>query len=86
MVAAGAVPAVVLARLGLPVLGALVFLAVLAAGVTCWLLGSDDRADRVSRVLLAWKGNPGSLSVGTRTTPALAAPPRTRRLPWPRRP
>jgi len=60
-VIAGAVPAVALARLGLPALGAVVFLAVLAAGVTCWLLGSDARAARVSQVLLAWKGKSGNL-------------------------
>jgi hypothetical protein len=40
-VAAGIAPAALMVRLGLPALGALVFLAVLAAGVTCWLLGSD---------------------------------------------
>ena len=80
-VVAGAVPAVVLARLGLPALGTLIFLAVLAAGVTCWLLGSDARADRVSRVLLAWKSDRSGLPVGSPAGPALPAP-RPRRRPW----
>ena len=52
-VAAGAVPAALVARLGVPALGALVFLAVLVAGVACWVVGSDARANRVRRVLLA---------------------------------
>jgi hypothetical protein len=43
-----------MARLGLPALGALVFLATLALAAACWVLGSYARADRVSRVLLAW--------------------------------
>ena len=72
-VAAGAVPVAVLARLGLPALGALVFLAVLVAGVTCWLLGSDARAARVARVLLAWKGSSASLSAGSPAAPVLPA-------------
>jgi hypothetical protein len=84
-IAAGAVPVVALARLGLPALGALVFLAVLTAGVTCWLLGSDARADRVSRVLLAWRGNPGSPPADSPAANGRPAP-RLRRWPWPRQP
>ena len=84
-IAAGAVPAAVLARLGLPALGGVVFLAVLAAGVTCWLLGSDARANRVIRVLLAWKGNPASLPADSPAAPVPLAP-RPRRWLWPRRP
>jgi hypothetical protein len=72
-VAAGAVPAVALARLGLPALGAVIFLAVLAAGVTCWLLGSDARANRVAQVLLAWRSNPGRQPADSGTTPPLPA-------------
>jgi hypothetical protein len=75
------IPMSLLARLGLPAIGALVFLTVLAAGVACWVLGSDDRAARVSRVLLAWRGNPSCLGS---TAPALPVP-RPRRWPWPRR-
>jgi hypothetical protein len=59
--AAGIAPAALVVRLGLPALGALVFL---AAGTTRWLLGSDARAERVSRVLLAWRGNSGCLTSG----------------------
>jgi hypothetical protein len=79
-VAAGTVPAALVAGLGLPALGTLVFLAVLAAGLACWLFGSDARTDRVSRVLLAWRGDPGRL---TASGPAAAPPaPRPRRWPW----
>ena len=63
-VAAGAVPTAVVAGLGLPALGSLLFLAVLVLGVICWVIGSRDRTERVSRVLLAWRGNPGCLSPG----------------------
>ena len=37
----------VVARLGLPALGALVFLAALALVVACWVLGSYARAARI---------------------------------------
>ena len=61
-VAAGTVPTALVAGLGLPALGALVFLAVLVTGAACWIIGSKDRTDRVSRVLLAWRGNAGCLA------------------------
>jgi hypothetical protein len=80
--AAGAVPAALVAGLGLPALGALVFLAIPVAGIACWVFGSDARADRVSRVLLAWRGNPGCLARdGAVPLPARPPPPRRRRLP-----
>jgi hypothetical protein len=63
------VPAALVARLGLPALAALVFLAVLVTGVACWVFGSDARADRVSRVLLAWRGNASCLTSGSAATP-----------------
>lgn len=56
-VAAGAIPAAFLARLGMPTLGALVFLAVAGIAVGCWVIGSRDRTERVSRLLLACRGN-----------------------------
>ncbi len=80
-VAAGAVPAALLARLCLPALGVLVFLVVLVLGAACWVIGSGARTERVSRVLLAWRGNVGCLA---RDGAVPAARPR-RRL-WPRRP
>ena len=82
---AGAVPAVALARLGLPALAALVFLAVLTAGVTCWLLGSDARTARVSQVLRAWKGRPESPAADSPAALALPTP-HPRHWPWQRRP
>ena len=44
-VAAGAAPTVLVAELGLPALGGLIFLAVLVLGVTCWVIGSEDRTE-----------------------------------------
>ena len=81
-VAAGVVPTALVAGLGLPALGTLVFLAVLAAGVTCWVFGSDARTTRVSRVLLAWRGDPGCLPDAV-AAPALWAP-QPRRWSWQR--
>jgi hypothetical protein len=54
--AAGVAAAALVAGLSLPALGAPVFLAVLAAGMACWVICSGDRTERVSRVLLAWRG------------------------------
>lgn len=82
-VAAWAAPGLI-AGIGLPALGALVLLAILAAGVTCWVLGSKDRTDRFSRVLLAWRGNSSCLTPGISLLPSPPVP-RPRRWPWPRR-
>ena len=84
-VAAGAVPAALVARLGLLALGGLVFLAVLVLGAACWVIGSGDRTERVSRMLLAWPGIAGCLAPGGKAAPSPPAPRRRRRLP-PRRP
>jgi len=76
VVAAGALSAVVLvAGLGLPALGGLVFLAVLVLGVACWVIGSEDRTDRVSQVLFAWRGNADcrSCSSASRSRASFAA-------------
>ena len=77
MVAAGALPAVVLvAGLGLPALGGLVSLAVLVLGVACWVIGSEDPdQDRVSQVLFAWRGNADcrSCSSASRSRASFAA-------------
>ena len=54
---AGMLPAAFLARSGLPALAALVFLAVLALGVTCWILSSDERSDRVTLMIFAKQGD-----------------------------
>jgi hypothetical protein len=76
-VAARAVPAALMVRLGLPALGALVFLIIL-------VVGSDARTERVSRVLLAWRGNDSCLTPGGTAAPVPPVP-RPRRWPWPRR-
>jgi hypothetical protein len=56
-VVAGAIPVAFLARLGVPTLGALVFLVIVGIAVACWVIGSPDRTERVSRLLLACRGN-----------------------------
>jgi hypothetical protein len=82
---AGAALGGLVARLGLLALGVLVFLAVLVAGVTCWVFGSDVRTERVSRVLLAWRGNASCPASTSATTPGLPVS-RPQRWPWLRRP
>jgi hypothetical protein len=37
------------------VIGGLLFLAGLVLAVACWVSGSRDRIERVSRMLLAWR-------------------------------
>jgi hypothetical protein len=83
-VAAGALPAVLVAGLGLPALGGLVFLAVLVLGAACWVLGNEDRTARLSRVLLAWRGNARCLPPGG-AAPTASPGPRPRRRTLPRR-
>lgn len=61
-VAAGMLPAALVAGLGLPALCGLLLLAVLVLAVACWVIGSRDRTERVSRMLLAWRGNVGCLA------------------------
>jgi hypothetical protein len=62
--AAGMLPTALIARLGWPALGALVFLAVLGLGVICWIISSDDRANRVTRIMLARRGDARCLEPG----------------------
>ena len=71
--AAGMLPVAVLVRLGMPALAALVFLAVLVLGVTCWVICDQDRSDRVNRMLLARRGdarclNPRTSAPSSRTS------------------
>lgn len=55
-VAAGALSATLIARLGWPALGAVAVLAVLATGLVFWVLSSDARVARVTQILTAWRG------------------------------
>jgi hypothetical protein len=75
--AAGILPAAVLAGLGMPALGALVFLAVLVLGVICWIIGSGDRSERVTRMILARAGDPRCLPPppSRAPSPSAARPP-----------
>jgi len=61
-IAAGIVPAAIVAGLGMPALGALVFLAVLAIAAICWVIGNEDRTERASRLLLARRGDASCLA------------------------
>jgi hypothetical protein len=59
---AGMLPVALLGRLGVPALGALVFLAVLVLAVICWIIASGERCDRVNRMMLARRGDARCLS------------------------
>jgi hypothetical protein len=61
---AGMLPVAVIVRLGLPALAVLVFLAILAAGVACWVIASDDRSDRVTRMIYARHSDARCLKAG----------------------
>jgi hypothetical protein len=63
--AAGMLPAALLVRLGMSALAAVVFLVVLVLGVICWIISSDDRTDRVNRMLLARQGDARCLDPDT---------------------
>jgi hypothetical protein len=76
---AGMLPAALLVRLGMPALAALVFLVVLVLGVICWIIGSGARSDRVTRMILAWRGDARCLMPGTSAPPARASRRRRRR-------
>lgn len=77
--AAGVLSAALLAGVGLPALGALVFLAVLVLMVACWVIGSGDRTERVSRILLAGRGDATCLP----PVPTALPPPAPRPRHWP---
>ena len=54
-----------LAELGMPALGALVFLAIVVLAVICWVIASGDRTDRVSQMMLARRGEASFPAPGT---------------------
>jgi hypothetical protein len=56
-VAAGMLPAAVLARPGMPAIAALVFLAVLAVAMACWVISNGDRSGRVTRMIYVRHGD-----------------------------
>jgi hypothetical protein len=66
---AGMLPAALLVQLGVPVLAALVFLAVIVLGVACWIISDPERSDRVNRMLLARRGNARCLQRGNPPVP-----------------
>jgi hypothetical protein len=59
--AAPIIPAALLAGLGLPALGALIFLAILVIMTACWVIDDADRTEQVCRILLAGRGNTNCL-------------------------
>jgi hypothetical protein len=80
---AGVVPAGLVAGLGLPALGALVFLAAAVLGLICWVIGNQDRSDRVTQMILARTGDASCLARGPTTQLPPAA--KLRSWPWHRR-
>jgi hypothetical protein len=44
-------------RLSWPALAAVVFLAALALGAVCWVVGSRERSDNVARIISARRGD-----------------------------
>ena len=72
--AAGLVPAGLVAGLGVPALAALVFLAVCTLAVACWVIGSGDRSDRVTRMIYARRGD-ARCQDATPAAPATSLPP-----------
>ncbi len=79
--AAGMLPAAVLARLGMPALAALVFLAVMVLVVICWIISDPGRSDRVNRILLARRGDARCLEPGTSARSSPVSRPRRSRRP-----
>ena len=75
---AGALPAVLAGR-SMLALGALVFLAVLLFRLIRWIISSNDRSERLARIILAWRGDVSCLA------PPASVQPRSRRLAWRRR-
>lgn len=68
--AAGMLSAALLAGLGLPLLAAAFALAVLVLGVTCWIINSGDRSDRVTRMIFARSGDASCLAPASPAAPA----------------
>lgn len=62
-------PAAVLAGLSTHGLGAVIVLALLAA----WIIGSDARAARLTRIISAWRGDAGALSSDASSAASAAA-------------
>lgn len=79
--AVGMVPAALLLRLGMPALAALVFLAVLALGVICWVISDQCRSDRMNRMLLAGRGDARCLEPDPSAAAVSVSRPRRSRRP-----
>jgi hypothetical protein len=75
--AAGALPAALMAKLGMPALDAVVFLAVMVLAVICWVIASGDRTDRVSQMMLAWRAVASCPASGIVAPPVPASAPDT---------
>lgn len=65
-----------LTQLSMPALTAVGVLAVLMLGVICWIISSEERSDRASRLMLARRGDAKCLE--TSVTPPSPSPPRAR--------
>jgi hypothetical protein len=72
--AAPIIPAALLAGLGLPALGALIFLAILVLVTACWVIDDADRTEQVCRILLAGRGDTNCLPPPGRCRQARRSP------------
>ena len=80
--AAPTIPAALLAGLGLPALGALIFLAILVIVTVCWVIDDADRTEQVCRILLAGRGDTNCLPLPG-AAGRLVVPPRSQPHRWP---
>jgi hypothetical protein len=81
--AAPILPAALLAGLGLPALGALIFLAILViVVVACWDIDDAARTEQVCRILLAGRGDTNCLLLPGAAGRPVAAP-RSQPHRWP---
>ena len=75
--AGGTLSVAALTQLSMPELAAVGLLVVLVLGVICWIISSDDRSARVSRMMLARRGDAKCLETSASPPPPPTA--RTRR-------
>jgi len=76
--AAGIPAAALLVRLGMPTIVAAACLTVFVIIVICWIISSDERCDRVNRMMLARRGDASCLKPGPAEPPRPAGPTRAK--------
>jgi len=74
--ATGIPVAALLVRLGMPAIVAVSSLTVVVIIVICWIISSDERSDRVNRMMLAKRGDASCLKPGPAGQPQRTVPTR----------